>query len=296
MKRFKNLLLVLPEGTPSEAILSWASVLGRAAEAESIDLLTGAEEGTEFYPIKEPVSNSKGSKRLEMQAAEILAGLPLVILERRGSTLRNTLELLSSGTYDLVLTSTHDEKARSLAERLARKSPAGVLAIPREVTAPPSRIIVAIDFSDLSSLCIDWAEAFGSLQEASEIKKTVVHAMDGLTRPSEGSGIAREELESRWRRGAKQGLEELLKSHAHVKDDWNASVIESQLPGADIVAAPESNKETLHIFGSHGRNALSIGLLGSQACESLRHAQGSVLVAKRKNDNLGFVRQLLGLQ
>ena len=72
-------------------------------------------------------------------------------------------------------------------------------------------------------------------------------------------------------------------------------IIEGRLPGVELSRRTERHPKSLLILGSHGRNAFSVALLGSRACEAIRHSNSAVLVVKRKNENLRFLRYLLGL-
>lgn len=74
---------------------------------------------------------------------------------------------------------------------------------------------------------------------------------------------------------------------------WLDCLIEGQLPGSELAGRLEREADLL-VIGCHGRNALSIELLGSNAAEVVRHAAKPVLVVKRKNQNLGFLRELIG--
>ncbi|MFK7912248.1 MAG: universal stress protein [Akkermansiaceae bacterium] len=297
MKRFKHLLVVLPEGTPETTLLKWAAVMGRASEASSIDLLCCEEALLEEFPATLEDSSPSYADHVESSAKEILGNLNYTIIHRQGGALRETLGCLSSGVYDILLTSLHDGSSRGLAERLARKSPTGVLAIPPDAVTPPTTVATAIDFSDMSSLCIQWAEAFATLNidvAGEPARKEALHATD-ITVPTRATlTMSESDLQAWVREGTDRQMSELLSEHALDKDSWHSEIIESQLPGVDLTTRVKRDPGTLLILGCHGRNAFSIALLGSQACEAIRSSKSPILVAKRKNDNLRFLRDLIG--
>lgn len=295
MKRFKHLLVVIPESTPPDALLSWAASLGGASEAEVIDVLRCSSPPLESFPELADGSHSADGDPVTDMIATKLAGLPHQVFNESGNVLRETLSRLSGGSYDLVLTSLHDEESRTLSERLARKSPTGVLALPADAVAPPAVVVAGIDFSDISPLCLEWAEAFATLDSDQPIRKEAVHTID-LVVPSRATlAMPEEKIQERLRSGAHKQMEQLLADHVKNPAEWHPMIIEGRLPGVELSRRTERHPKTLLIVGSHGRNAFSVALLGSRACEAIRHSNGPVLVAKRKNENLRFLRDLLGM-
>jgi len=295
MKRFKKLLVILPAGTPQQALLAWARSLANASTAEAIDLMRCKEDELNVYPGIEIAAEDSTSDDFEVLPGEVLDGLPYRILERKGDPLKEALTLLSDGHYDLVITSSHDSEARILAERLARKSPIGVLALPAKSIAPPSAIVASIDFSDLSPLCIEWAEAFAALESDEPIRKEVLHTMDMVIPARATLTVSEDVIRDHIRAGAEMQMKNLLDDHAKTKDNWFPMLVESRVPSQALIRRTAQDSNTLIILGCHGRNAFSNAILGSQACDAIRRSTGPVLVAKRKNENLKFLRDLLGI-
>jgi len=297
MKRFKRILLVVPELTPETSIYSWTAAIGKAAEPEGIDLLHCLEEPMREYPAVE--SNTavatEAATELATRAKQALPGLPLRVHHDEGDPLRQTLARLAHGIYDLVIVSIHDHASRSLVERLARKSPVSVLALPPDADPPPTRISVGIDFSDLSPDCLDWAEAFASLADVGEADLEAVHAIDLVPRARATMALDPASLRNQIRQSATLQLKALTEQHSRRKNQWRMEVVESQWPGAELTRRANEDGRDLIVVGSHGRNALSIALLGSHACDVIRDSERPVFVVRRKNENLRFLRELLGM-
>ncbi|MGB6221647.1 universal stress protein [Haloferula sp.] len=294
MKRFKRILLVWGGDTPVSALLPWCRCVAEASQVEGVDSLWCRNAVVPEYPglelpelITDPEDN--GEVLLEM-----MKGIPVKLMTEDGDPLRSVLLHLAGGTYDLVIVSIHDDDSRNLAERLARKSPVGVLAVPPNSTAPPARIRLGVDFSDLSELCLDWADAFATLDPEKLAPREAVHVVGMPLAGKATMAINPERLREHVRELAGEQLREFLAKHSSKPEGWERVLIDSQSAGEALMRRGEEVDSVLTVIGCHGRNALSIALLGSHASEVIRRSDSAVLVVKRKNENLGFLRTLLG--
>jgi len=93
---------------------------------------------------------------------------------------------------------------------------------------------------------------------------------------------------------AEDQLAEFITSHSRDPERWGHVLIENQSASEVLMRRIGESASELTVVGCHGRNALSIALLGSHACDLVRRCESPVLVVKRGNENLGFLRQLLG--
>ncbi|MEM1085708.1 MAG: universal stress protein [Verrucomicrobiota bacterium] len=294
MKRFKKILAVLSDEVPTTAAFEWLSCLATQAEAEGVDLLPASRSALVEYPsVGDEGTGEDGPLAEIRQAAEsALVGHPVKVLEPAEDGLRATLGHLATGVYDLVVVPVEGAATRSMAERLARKSPVGVLVLPEVAPVPPRRIVASIDFSDLSPLTLDWAEAFGTLH-ADGAELEAVHVLDLTLRTRATMVRDAERLREDIRGAADWQMKSFVEEHARDAGRWSHKLVEGQLPGIDLAARVEREADLL-VIGCNGRNALSIALLGSNAAEVIRHSARPVLVVKQKNQNLGFLRDLIG--
>jgi nucleotide-binding universal stress UspA family protein len=294
MKRFKKILAVLSDEAPTDAAFGWLSCLATHAQADGVDVLACSRPVLAEYPAAGGEAGGDALHRalVEGAACEALAGHAVEVGESEGDPLAATLKRLATGVYDLVVVPVNGGATRGFAERLARKSPVGMLLLPEVAPVPPRRILASLDFSGLSELTIGWAEAFATLHpDGAEL--TAVHVLDLTLRTRatmiRDAGKLRDDI----REAADWQMRSFLKDHARDASKWKHRLIEGQLPGHDLVSLAEREADLL-VIGCQGRNALSIALLGSNAAEVVRRTDRPVLVVRRKNENLGFLRELIG--
>lgn len=294
MKRFKKILAVLSDESPTDAAFGWLSCLAEHAQAEGVDLLACTRAVLAEYPSVGGGDADEGDRLAEIgrAAAGVLVGQPAELIESADDPLRATLKRLATGEYDLVVVPVDGPSTRGLAERLARKSPVGVLMLPECAPVPPKRILAALDFSDLSELTLDWAEAFATLHPKGA-RLEGLHVLDLTLRTRATMVRDADRLRADIRDAADWQMRSFIKDHARDASKWKHRLVEGQLPGNELAALVEREADLL-VIGCHGRNALSIALLGSNTAEVVRHATRPVLVVKRKNQNLRFLRELIG--
>mgnify|MGYP002622109749 CR=1 FL=1 len=297
MKRFKKILAVISDEVSTDAAMDWLACVAAHSQADGVDLLACTRAVLAEYPGTGGGDGDGGSDRLVeigRAAAGALEGHPTELIESSDDPLGATLKRLTSGEYDLVVVPVDGPSTRGLAERLARKSPVGVLVLPEAAPVPPRRILAALDFSDLADLTLDWAEAFATLHPKGA-RLEAVHVLDLTLRTRatmvRDAGRLRDDI----RDAADWQMRAFLKEHARDASKWKHRLVEGQLPGSELASLVEREADLL-VIGCHGRNALSIALLGSNTAEVVRHSRRPVLVVRRKNQNLGFLRELVGLE
>lgn len=296
MKRFRQILVVVPENAPTGTLLAWLRELGVASSPSGVDLLLVADDYAAGYLAEDATGEPEADlQEWTAKLGALLPGVPVEVSRVVGDPLRKILERLARGTYDLVLVPADDRDSRALAERVSRKSPVGVLAVPSGAPPVPTGVLVGIDFSDLSPLCLDWAEAFATLGDTGASRMMAVHLVAAPARTRASMALNPAELLAQIRDSARGELERFVDGNARDASRWEVSVLESQWPSGELCRLAGEDDFDLVVLGSHGRSALSIALLGSQAGEVLRQCDKPVLVVKRKNENLGFVRELLGI-
>jgi len=297
MKRFQHILALLPENSPQDDVITWAKAVAQAASAKKVTVMSCLEPRLPEYPEATPAAPSPEDQLEELQVS--LAPLfPTVELEVKmgvGNLLSASLHELASGDYDIVIVPLLGTESRNIVVRLARKSPVGVLAVPEGCKAPPSSILVGLDYSDLSTLALQWAEAFSSLSEG---KSTRLEAVNTFLLPRSSRATQTMEpkhLQEHITKIAESELDKFLVETANDYERWNQNVFEANLSGRFLAERVNKIHTGLLVVGSHGRGAFKIALLGSHTADILRESERPVLVVKQKNQSLSFLRNLLGL-
>ncbi|MDB4673767.1 universal stress protein [Verrucomicrobiales bacterium] len=295
MKRFKNILIYLPAPGTSPEIFEWCRKITERSEPESVDVAHFLGEILPEYPGGTPADEAVSVEKelVEKIVEEQLPGVPTNVIVDSGEPLRGLLELLVKGSYDLVLVPVADKQGRGFVERLVRKSPAGVLIVPAGCTPNLKRLRVAVDFSELSPLAMKWAEAFASIGETTPALEAL-HVMQMPAGSRATAAIEPGHLRAQIHQTSTEALKNFLEENAATPGSWKATVEEHGLSWMKILEEEEGENDLL-VIGSHGRGAFSVALLGSQSAEIIREVQRPVLVVKQKNQTLGFLRQLVGL-
>ena len=291
MKRFQKILIVVADVVPPEPVFAWLDRLVATASTQAVDFLVFDSAGDEAEDIEEGGGLMVG---LGHACAGRFGSGKVDLLDGGGEPLRGTLERLAPGDYDLVVLPVSGRRSRNFAERLARKSPVGVLMLPENAVVPPVRIVAALDFSELTAAVIDWAEAFATLHpEGARLE--AVHVVDPNV-PVRATLIREEsKLQKGIREVSRWQLDEVLHDHAREDSKWSRCLLAGELPGVALAEHARSAADLL-VAGNHGRNALTLALMGSNTADLLQEAECPVLVVKQKNRSLAFLRQLLGME
>ena len=205
------------------------------------------------------------------------------------------LHRLAEGDYDLVIIAAADFDGRALAERMARKSPVGVLVIPGKTPVPPRRILASIDYADLSKLVLDWSQAFSTLNPSGGCMLEAVHLTRITSSARATMAINPDDLKKMVLDTERENLTSYIQEHAKEPSKWRCTLETGYSFGKEISQLGDPEKGDLLVIGCQGRNALSVAFLGSQAAEIVRNSECPVLVVKKKNASLGLLRQLLGV-
>lgn len=295
MKRFQRILAYLPPITDGENATSWCVTIAHGADAKKVDLVTCIEDYLPAHPRSDEQADPLEAERERLTHLEKRFPAPTeteVFVETENS-LKFILNRLSEGDYDLVVLPVNDLESRLFAERLARKSPVGILAVPPDCPPRFSEILAAIDLSNLSTLCLGWAEAFASLSQG-ETNLEALHVIKVPRDSRTTMAISQEQLKLEIERASRENLSGFITKASNNPEAWLLNISEHPLASVEIVRTANENAVDLVVIGSHGRGALSVALLGGQTAEVIRNTTRPVLVVKKKNENLGILRQLLG--
>ncbi|HEY9515867.1 MAG TPA: universal stress protein [Gemmatimonadaceae bacterium] len=250
------------------------------------------------FPSTEPlVETARIGATLKMRELSGLLGAERVRSEIRvGDAAEEIAQVSNEYDSDLVVVGQHGERPGvlgrlgSTAEQVIRTSAVPVLLVVGAPDAPPRRLLVPVDDSDVAPVVIGWARfltarfqanataihvigpaAFGSLLEMATVGA-------GANEPEQGA------LRAEVRDEASQWLTRLVQSDIH-REFIETDVAFGEL-GEEIAAIAQNMDADLIVMGSHGRKGLRRYLIGSVAGHVLRHAHCPTLVVREPEDDI----------
>ena len=149
------------------------------------------------------------------------------------------------------------------------------------------RILVAVDFSDESSLALDWAIMLAKTQEGASI--TLCHVLSQTMTPVGPDALVFLQSDQE-ERMAKARMEEWKQ---HVPSEIPCRVIVTKGPSAsEIISVAEKEQSQLILLTTHGRRGLSRVLHGSVSEEVVRRASCPVLVLHLTRSTIEAVHEI----
>jgi len=293
MKRFQHILCYIPHNTSDELVLRWCGKIAEFANTKSVDLIICYED---FQASDEEwdVFSTEETDRISGIAKRFLTGTNFETIILKDPPAKGMLEQLSSGTYDLLVLPKETTYGISLVEKIARKSPVGVLVIPENAKPTFSSILLGVDFADLSPLALEWAEAFANIHLTS-VDLNAIHVVNMPRHSRALQATDPHMLRSRLFDISANNLKGFIEKDSEDPSKWQQKIVEHPLAGIQLLKQARENKSDLIVIGSHGRHALSVALLGGQTSDLIRETEVPLLIAKRKNESLKFLKQLLGI-
>jgi nucleotide-binding universal stress UspA family protein len=220
--------------------------------------------------------------------------LDIAIAVHVGSVAHQLLEHLTSAHADLVVIGIANAEHAQLpsigliAERLLRKTPCPVLAVPairvespdkpRTPTAPwPRNILVATDFSEPARAALPHA---WKLAEQTDGVLQILHVNDTLW--NEGSDGSPGHGHAQAIEDARRHLEEEIAGEQARTPSHRPTypLLASGEPAREILACADRIAADVIVMGTHGRSQVGRFLLGSVTQEVLEHAVRPVLVTR----------------
>jgi nucleotide-binding universal stress UspA family protein len=213
--------------------------------------------------------------------------LHVTIAVRVGSVPHQLVEHLNNARADLVVIGIANAEHAQLpsigliAERLLRKTPCPVLAVPAgrvesanaplTPTAPwPRNILVAMDFSEPARAALP--QAWKLAQQADGVLQ-ILHVNDTLW--NEGSECS--PIEDARRQLEEEIASEQTRSHSQRP---TYPLLASGEPAREILACADRIAADVIVMGTHGRSQVGRFLLGSVTQEVLEHTVRPVLVTR----------------
>lgn len=297
MKRFQRIAAVLTLRDQGDtAVLGWASLLARlAGSAEVICVhcwhpVDIPAEIRQRYPwLLEPEVQSLRERldQLRKQHLSVDAGVRNPIELRQGSTLGEVLDLVEQRQVDLVVVGRNPDD-HALAEKLARKAPCSVLAVPEGAPVRCTRVLGAVDFSPFSAGAVEVAAA---LTRAAQASLTLFHAYR-LAWGHRRAVVHPEALGSDMRGHFLRELTGLSRSFADENLVVNVMVTEAALPAGAIADYVGAGNFDVVAIGCRGHHAIYATLLGSTAEAILRDCPRPVLAVKPKGSGVSLLEAM----
>lgn len=148
----------------------------------------------------------------------------------------------------------------------------------------PSRILAAVDGSDISMNAADYAIKLAKNDNNNEAEIFVINVIDLSPIFKMLPSDTRKQLISIGRREANQMLDtvaEMAKRHGIEKKKINTEIVETSVSAADaIIRYAQENDVDLIVVGTKGRSGMSKALLGSVASKIVTYSPCSVLVVR----------------
>lgn len=292
MKRFQHILGYIPHNTSDEIVMQWCGKIAEFADSKSVDLIICYED-FQSSDAEWDVFASEEADRISSIAKRFSSGTNFETIVLKEAPAKGMLVRLSSGLYDLLVLPKETTYGISLVEKIARKSPVGILVIPENTEPTFNSILLGVDFADLSPLALEWAEAFADFHPSS-VDLNAVHVVSIPRHSRALQATDPHMLRSRLFDISANNLKNFIQKDSANPEKWNHRIVEYPLAGVQILKEAKEKKSDLIVIGSHGRHALSVALMGGQTSDLIRETEVPLLIAKRKNESLNFLKQLLG--
>jgi nucleotide-binding universal stress UspA family protein len=261
-------------------------------EISSIAQFTGLGTGSPEPPaLLSAADREQLRQQLKgMVRAEALKRIPVEFAVAEGGVADEILAAVESA--DMLVMGTHGRSGfdrlvfGSVTERVLRKAKCPMLTIPRTspvATAVPAlfhQILVAVDFSDASTLALDYAL---SLAEEADAHVTVFHVTEI---PLELERWANEDEEGKkyveqWKAYALARLRpvvpDAVRVYCHVKER-----VDTGQPYQAILRAAADEHAGLIVIGRHGHGVVEETFVGSTAQHIVREAACPVLAVRKR--------------
>lgn len=294
MQRFQRILAALTLTDNDATVLRWTALIAGLSGARHVTCLHGwnpvdiPADLRQRYPWLLDPGEQELRERMAALVAQHLAVPAGVIPDlqlRRGTPLGEILRLVEEEQSDLVVVARGPDDA-ALAEKLARKAPCSVLAVPAGAPARCERVLGAVDFSSFSLSAIEVAAAFARAASGS---LTLFHAYRNDWGHHRAT-VPREDLAAELRAHFLKELTLLSRQHAVRGLEVGALVTYAALPAKAIADHATQPGCDLVAIGCRGHHAIYATLLGSTAEAILRECPCPVLAVKPKGSGTSLLQ------
>ena len=266
----------------SQRALRRAGLLAQQTGAQ-LTLLHVVDEDQPPHLIE--LERAEGEAILNEQVGSVaeLQGIHCRVVVTLGVAFDAIVRAAESTSADLIIMGAHRKQllrdifVGTTIERVVRTGPCPVVMVNNDGAHPYSRVLAAVDMSDISAHAMQSARALGFLDKAN---LTVVHAFEALAKsklfladvPKEriDAYVGQEQLR------ASEELATFLQSQQLSDAAWSRRV-EEGAPLRVISEAVAEIQPDLLVIGTHGRSGIAKALLGSVAEQVLREVDVDIL-------------------
>jgi nucleotide-binding universal stress UspA family protein len=231
----------------------------------------------------------QGQQALDAEAARVRRpGLAVDVELREGSAVHETLEAARDWGADLIVIGTHGRGGMervvlgSVAEKVLRKAPCAVLAVPHAALAHAhateriSHVLCAHDGSAASRNGVAYAV---SLAERTGAKLTLVSVVEALPYGGDFTGPDFAAFRAARDEHAREVLDTAVAPDVRVRCNVHDRLVYGH-PAQQILEVAAQETPDLLVMGVQGRGALDLLMFGSTANHVVRHAACPVLTVR----------------
>ncbi|RMG68980.1 MAG: universal stress protein [Calditrichaeota bacterium] len=181
-------------------------------------------------------------------------------------------------------------ETRRLPVRLTRKAPCPVWVVPAAFPPQISKILVPVDFSELSVLAMETAVHLARLMNLE-----AVYCLHSFSLPSDyyQTGKSEEEFTAILRQHTEREFDQFLSRFEHAGVQILPEIVREKRPTTAIETFIENNEVDLVVMGARGRTPATALLMGSVTEHVLLHSSIPVLAVKKKGMGLHLLKALL---
>ena len=213
---------------------------------------------------------------------------------RTGRAHEELAKLAAETGADLVAVGPHGDRPRpwkmlgTTAERLARAAPPAVLVVAHARSAPPRRVLVALDDTPIATTVLDWTKTIADTLGADV---TAVHVLreSAMSHVLSAAATAGDELDHT-ARVSPESLAEATGWLAALAEGWLGhdradSIVAHGHPGDAILETARDVGADLIILGRRGSGTLIPAIVGSTVSTVLHGAPVPVLVVTEETED-----------
>jgi len=298
MYRYQRLLVVLSLKDADASVLSMAARITRLAGSKDVIFYHAWQTLDVPATLREkyPWLSETGEGTIRERAQELIAKhyadagpASTDTLVEQGSELGGILKLASSRDLDLIICGA-GEPFHADTEKLARKAPCSVLAVPPESEVDFRKVLVPVDFSKYSANAVEVAVAFADAQGLTTF--TCLHTFT-VPPGHHRSSVPREEIARDLDECAQTRMAEFMRPLDVRGLEVERIITDQPSPAIAVRRLIDEESYDLVVVGARGKDAVAVTLLGSNALEILQSCEVPTVVVKEKGAGLSFLKSLI---
>lgn len=300
MEHFKRLMVALSlKENEDMATLRFANLVARLAGSEKVYALhvvrsldIPASLLKQYQALAQPVDETARERMMDaIRRSGFESAFPLELDVSAGTPLTEIVRRAIQKNVDLLIIGRRQGEAIVLPDRILRKSPCSVLAVPATAQPAVSRILVPVDMSRHSKEAVEHGIGF-----AAALRLPSIHCFHAYSVPIgyHKLGKTYEEFAEIMRRNAIEEFAEMMRTidtrGVHVESTFRLHA----KPSAAIREAIKSFGSDLVIMGARGRTPGGAILLGSITEKVFRSTSVPMLAVRRRGETLSALKAIFG--